>query len=434
MTALMPMEKYLVDSYRFSYPDEAIDVHVDRLHEDARDGLKGQFTVYYDPLEGDPLLLHQARITMPLSQSRATFIKQLERRAVAEPLVSIDFQGIIEQVIYRSQKRWEEGEPLQDLAAVDYQQRSTYLLRPLLLSDAPTVIFGRGGLGKSIVGLACGVSVATGAPIFGQRPVLTGPVLYLDWEWDAETHAARMAAIGNWLKMKIPAGKVFYRRMVASLPSSAASIRKLIAQTGAVLVIVDSMGQARGGEVKEDGPTNDVFRAIRTFGCACLILDHITKNGSNQEGPIGSVYSYNGARLMWRLDGIRLEGSERSVLSLTNTKANGKFQPTQGFELVVQADDDDMPKNISITIRDLRDVPELRPKLGRQAQIVSVLREANRALTIEEIHEELLESEITLSQGAIRTELNRPNAGEIFVSIISEGKAKRWGLKSQPTS
>lgn len=433
MTLLTPLETYLEDAYQFSYADECIDVHVERMHEDSKEGLRAEVTVYLDTLEGDPQLLHQARITLPSSQSRSIFIKQLERRATEEPLVKTDFQGIIEQVSFRTQKRWREGEPLVTLADVNYWDRPTYLVRPLILANSPTVLFGRGGLGKSIMALAMGLSVATGQPIFGQRPQLTGTVLYYDWEWDQETHAARLAALCKWLNISMPRN-IHYRHMVASLPTSAARIRQEIAKHKAVLVIIDSMGLARGGEVKDDGATNAVFAAVRTFGCATFLLDHVTKNATNQEGPIGSVYTLNGARLMWRLDGVRLDGTSKSVLSLVNTKANGKYQPARGFELDVEADDDDRPVFISITSRDLRHVPELRAKLGRQAQLESVLLEAGKSLTVEEIREALLESDITMSIGAIRVELNR--AKDMFVSIKpTDGtKTVRWGLASKDES
>ena len=136
---------------------------------------------------------------------------------------------------------------------------------------------------------------------------------------------------------------------------------------------------------------------------------------------------------MWRLDGVRLDGTDKSVLSLVNTKANGKYQPPRGYELRIEADDDDRPVFISITPRDLRDVPELRAKLGRQEQIGAVLREAGRMITVEEIHEALLESEIRMSHGAIRTELNRGAKAHVFVSIRAidaDSKATRWGLGS----
>ena len=100
----------------------------------------------------------------------------------------------------------------------------------------------------------------------------------------------------------------------------------------------------------------------------------------------------------------------------------------------MESDDDDRPLFISITARDLRDVPELRAKLGRQSQVEAVLGEAGKMLTVEEIREALMESEIKMSTGAVRAELNRGLKNRTFVSvraINADSKATRWGLGSR---
>ena len=433
-----PVTEYTQDTYQFSYQVEGIQVRVERMRGERGD-VFADVTTFYDSLEGALTLIHSARLPMGSDTQRTAFVRELVRRttnaaAPLDALRTVDFDSILEEVCYHTRERHRLDEPLVDLAAVDYNQRPTYLLKGLVLDGAPTLLFGRGGLGKSIVALGVALSLSSGNDFLGVTPTRVCKVLYLDWEWSAEVHAARLAALCAAAGTTPPRGGIYYRHMVSPFVEAAPGIRRDLAETGAELLIIDSMGLARGGEVKEDGATNDVFRALRSFGVASLITDHIAK-GTDAEGPIGSVYSTNGARLLWRLGGVRLDDAENgthTLLSLTNTKTNGRLLPTRGIELHVVSDSDDIPMRIRLSATDPEAHPELRDQLDRRGQICSVLKESGRMMTAEEIRDELLADGIKVTTGEVLAELRRGRM--TFVSKPSPGgeaKFAQWGLRSR---
>lgn len=399
-TALgQPSATYLIDSYRFSWPD--IEFLCDRLHEE-RDGLKCELSVSTSrkPMAG---LLRSGRFNLSSATTRSQW-----QRALEERLPDTDWYAAFEMVCALTTRRWRDGEPVLDLAEVEPYSGVPFLLSPFIVEGAASVLFAEGGTGKSLLALAMCVMIATGDEVIpGVHATRYGPTLYLDWEWDAAVHAERLKAICEGAGIEVPHGVVHYRHEMASIYEAAPTIRRRIAELGVAFVVVDSLGFARGGEPESADLTLKTFSALRTFGVPVLCLDHVAKNATDKKHSFGSVYTTNAARITWRADAIKEEGANKIIVGLTNQKSNGRFQKARGYEITMDIDENDKLTSVRFEATDLRDIPGLTKALPMRDQIAGILKAARKALDVESITQSLVNEGSRWSSDSIRVCLNR---------------------------
>ena len=146
---------------------------------------------------------------------------------------------------------------------VDPSLFDKFLLDPLIAGRGVTVMYGEGGMGKSLLGLAAAFSVASGWPVFGQVPTKVGPVVYFDYEDDSLLHDIRLNALMRGFKYDQLPNPIYHKSLVAKVSSAQAGMRRTIAETGAVLAVLDSIGMGRGGDAHGPEDTIRMFRALR---------------------------------------------------------------------------------------------------------------------------------------------------------------------------
>lgn len=419
-----PEATYLLDRFRFHWPDDDVDIIVDRLHEEKA-GLQCELTITTGSMPA-PGLLREGRFNLSAPVTRGQWEK-----ALTERMPDIDWYAVLEQICTLSIRRWREGEPLIDLASVEPSSELPYLLSPYVIDGGASVIFADGGSGKSLFALALALSIATGEEcVPGAVPLRCGPVLYLDWEWDPESHAERLTALCAALGTTVPAGMIFYRREVSSVIESASAIRQHVAAIGAVAVVVDSLGMARGGEPESADLTIRTFGAFRTFGVPVIAIDHVAKHATDKSQSFGSVYTKNAARIMWRLDSVRDEATGQLGLNLVNTKANRKTQASRGYRVTMEEDTAERLTSVRFESADIRSIPGMAKSLGVKDQIASVLMRG--ALTDEEIVAALANEGITVTEANVRLAAFRHK--DTFVTVIGEDRVRRRGLLSRSVS
>lgn len=429
-----PTATYLVDAFTFEYPVTGIRVDMDRFVEEGRGGLTAE-VVIATTREPHPGLLTRTRLNLLAAQTRGTLAANLARR---EP--DIDWDGLLVQVSELAIRHWRVGDPLVDLEQGGCRPGTKHLLFPYLETGMCNTLFAYGGSGKSFFSLGMGISVASGFPLFGVTPTQTGNVLYLDWEADQYEHTERLHAI------KAGAGitedlrhTIFYRRQTASLGESSHYLRRLVSMHEIRLVIVDSMGPARGGELKDDWKTNAVFDAARSLGVTVLIVDHLPKGGneSDRNRPIGSVQSENRARNLWRLEKVQDEGEDTITVCLVHTKANdGRLQQRRAFKLHYDRGDDGTLLSVRFTRTNSMDVPDFRKRAPHHLQIQSILMEHGRnsghgpAMSVAEIKQEMEADGITISEASVRATLNQYKSLFVQLPSSSSGVPRQWGLRA----
>lgn len=414
----LPDVTYSADCYRFLWKEDGVDMIVDRLSEE-RDGLKCELTVSTSraPLAG---LLREGRFNL----SSATTRSQWEK-ALADRFPDFDWYAALEQVCALTRRRWRDGEPVIDLATVELSAELPYLIHPYMVDGGVTVFFADGGSGKSLFVLALAVSIGTGVEVLpGIMPTRHGPVLYLDWEWDESSHAERLAAICAGVGIEVPKETIFYRHEQASVIESAATIRRRVGELGAVAVMVDSLGMARGGEPESADLTIRTFAAMRSFGVPVGAVDHIAKHATDRTQSFGSVYTKNAARMMWRMDAVKEEGHSQISIGLANTKANRKTQRPRGYQVDMEIDDDERLSTVTFTAVDPNAVPGLTRGLPLHGRMEGILRQ-NGALELQDI---VMALEAEGWQGSVATARMTLNRHKRKFIHLDTGK---WGVKWQ---
>lgn len=269
-------------------------------------------------------VLHVARFNVLSSTSRSSLAKMLEKRTPGMDMDWFDGLEWLCQNVIISEARGEE------INEVGISPRTPpghqYMVEPLIMKGRPALLFGPGGVGKSLLALTCGLSVAVGREIIpGIPPAVHGPVLYLDWETTAEVINDRIQAIAAGHKFK-PEG-MFYRRCVRPLADDAEELSAIVAQKKIVLVIVDSAAYAMGSQGEYGDANESVLRmheALRLIGVTSQIVDHVNKTDARGKGgtasPYGSAYKTNAARISWE---VRKSPSTNGLaINLYHAKSN----------------------------------------------------------------------------------------------------------------
>lgn len=420
-----PDATYLADSYRFNWPDEEIEIVVDRIREDRSDGLRADIIIRSQRQPRPGLLLAPTNVGLSLPAWRNQVAKAMDER---EP--DVDWRGAIEQIVWFTNARWREGETVIDFREYTPGEKPRYLLRPYLEAGNAHVLFAMGGTGKSLFAMAIAVSVASGLPVLGQEPDTTGPVLYLDWEADEATHYYRMMAICRGIGLDAPP-PIHYRRQYASLTESAPDLRRRIAGVGAVLVVHDSFGAARGGEPESADSTIKAFNAARSLNTTNLFIDHVTKAADTADKPFGSVYTHNLARQSWGM--IASDNTADTAIALINHKSNnGRRGARLAYAVHMDNDEDELPWMIKYIPTDITKIRDLAGKSTARDAITAVMRQANHAMPIDELFAAVsldMGSKAPPTESALRALLHKYK--DSFVPVHPDDSRRvLWGLRS----
>lgn len=189
------------------------------------------------------------------------------------------------------------------------------VLAGLIPESYPTVWYGDGGSAKSMLALSLGVAVAGDAKTWLGRAVSTAPVLYADFELDAEEQNRRVRRIVSGAGLPRPPANLVYLPALGYGPATALSAAYTeCEERGVKLMILDSFGPAFSGdsEAARDiiGFFGRVMEPFRALGVAVLLIDHQARQQAGEsyqkKSAFGSVYKTNLARSV-----VQIEASER---------------------------------------------------------------------------------------------------------------------------
>jgi hypothetical protein len=196
-----------------------------------------------------------------------------------------------------------------------------YLLKDLILAAYVTLLYGDGGVAKSLLALALAVAVAGGSGRWLGREVESCPVLYMDFELDAEEQARRVYQLCRGQGLNKPAEGLLYMSALGH-PAREAFTAALEAcnEHGVGLMVVDSLGPALQGDAEAARDVIGFFQKsiepFRAEGIAVLIIDHQSRLQAGQsyqsKGAFGSVFKTNLARSV-----IQAQATERGEGTLT---------------------------------------------------------------------------------------------------------------------
>ena len=311
--------------YALSIADVGTDLYVGRLSM-SRGELSGELSVACSlpAITSTDGHLFRGRVNLSSTRSRSDLAKYLDGRAAGS---GINWRDLLEWFFVRVLESESAGAEVVRIGRRPTQIGPTFRLDPMLPLSKPTILFGDGGVGKSYMAVGIAVSVVSGREVIpGFRP-RTCPVLYLDWETDADDIDARVKAVSAGVDIEPP--ELDYINEAGPLTAHIEELARHVTAAGTGLIIIDSMAGALGA-TSEIGDANEsvvrLFTALRHLNTTVLVIDHISKEGAASESgafkPYGSAYKVNLARSVWELR----QGKEADVdaihLGLYHRKSN----------------------------------------------------------------------------------------------------------------
>lgn len=371
------------NSLSFGWPSQAITLRLSRIRESS-----GETKAEIVASNGKGILTQQS-INLLAGRSRSQLAKELDRK---HHLDSISWETILETVCVRGLLELRKGEPVIVLQPHD-QPNVPFLLNPLIYQKHQTLIYAPGGSCKSYFALYLALLACHGASQNGLS-ALACPVLYLDWELDAETIGTRLTRLYKGhpeLSQYAP----YYRACIHPLHEEVDTIGAEIEEKGIKFLIIDSAIMACGDDMQSTAAPKMLQRALRQLGCGSLVLTHVAKN-TDQKTAYGSVFFQNLCRNQYVLEVVESNDEETRV-TLEHTKHNfGRKQPLAAlsfsfadeachvstFDPHADEGDDDASLPISSRIRNLLD-----DGLPRSAKAIA-----------DDLHEKLSTVKVTLSK------------------------------------
>lgn len=287
--------------YVMTVPELASEFAVERLVR-SRGDLHGELSVScgLPGVRSSDGHLHQARVNLSSTQVRRTVAGYLAERA---NVPEVDWKDLLEDFCARVLRAEREGEPFVTVGRRPPRIDPGMRLEPLLPVGKTTILFGDGGAGKSSLAQAIAVSVASGETVIPGFEPRSAPVLYLDWETDADDVDARIKAIARGAGIsEIP--EIGYRACVGAFVDQTEDVVRIVDEGHVGLVVIDSVEMASASTRGEGSDANEaairLFSALRHLHTTVLAIDHVSKASSESSSgagkPYGSTFKANLAR------------------------------------------------------------------------------------------------------------------------------------------
>ena len=283
-----PTFKPIGNKYLFKWEEEKLEAEVARLHlhQDGRLTCNLTFRTFHPQYE--PHLL-KTSFNLSSSRSRAEVKKHLAIRYHEK----VNWDAILEVLCLTTEAKFEEGEPVQELWVDDSDiPAPEYLINPILLKGVPTLIFGEKGAHKSTLALflmACLTLPWRDNPLGLGVPDHPIPTLLLDWEqeWGIVRYYAKRIRDAAGLA----AFPLLYRHCALPLTRDFDKIQSYIDQHNIEVIIIDSVGAACGGKLKDPDPALEFFTALRALKVTSLLLGQQSKDPEAKKSTPFGCYS-----------------------------------------------------------------------------------------------------------------------------------------------
>ncbi len=186
-----------------------------------------------------------------------------------------------------------------------------FLVPDLIPRYHPTTLYGWGGTAKSLLTLLLGLSVAGGREqFFGRNIAVHGPVLYLDFELDADEQHRRVMQLAAGMEMEVPADLLYTSALGVRTNEAIAFALSVCEEHKVVLVILDSLGPAMVGDMAAAKDIiefhNHYIAPFRKAGATPLLVDHQARQqageGYQSKGAFGSAYKEHLSRSLIQVE------------------------------------------------------------------------------------------------------------------------------------
>jgi len=406
------------DGYRFIWKQHEVEVEFRGLRADSDGDIRCDLIVETQAPAVRSQLYGPVNFNLKSGQTRTNVVNYLAKT------LQLDWASIFDQACRLAVEAHWEGDPMISLKDAVAPSGGQYALAPLLLSDAPTIWFSDGGVGKSLMALWAAIIMASGGELLGDefspQAIKRRRVLYLDWEWDGWEHKRRVQALlgSEWDQVD-----VFYQHCDGPLAELVPTLRRKVLEQGIDYIIVDSVAGACGGEPESSTVAIGYFNALRRLGCGSLSLADVSKASLKDQDPnkpFGSSFWHNMARLTYfvRRYGDEEDGDQAGskpntiVLGFYNKKSNsGPLVRPMGF-LVSFFGDGFAGGRVAIGRNDLTRTDSAAATISLESRIGQVLKEEGPSYTNQIIealgmYDPTFAPPDTKKEATLRTTLNR---------------------------
>ncbi len=360
--------------------DSGIQMRFDHLHEDSKGVITGE--IWVEDTQAQPAFLHHTRTTITSGDMGPKIGKACAGRSYR---TETNWPDLVESARVNVMRRFRRGEPFLDLLEVPMNEGSSFWVNPLCYALQANLLFGPGGVGKSILAMYVAIMSAAGVAESSGFNVEPGNVCLLDYETSPDEATFRFGAMCEGLGIE-DKPNFYYRRCVMPVAQDIARIQEYCQERNITFLIVDSAAPAVGGDTMDTGLTVGYFNALRSLNVTTLTLAHVRKEAPRDASPYGNVFWLNLPRTVWRVDAEDNEDRpDAKHVGLFHVKVNnGPKLKARGVEIKFGKNEDQVdiitiePKALTNTI--------LADNLPYQTNIKNMLL-AYGALTALEIKE-----------------------------------------------
>lgn len=417
----MPNDNLFIDQlstgYQYHYWREGVVIRVERIGRNGHGSLWGELSV---ERPANTPLLTAAKIELLNRKSRLDLGRDIiKSRAPTDEFVN--YELMVEEAVTDAIRKYRAGEPAVLIRDIKVEQKTSYRLYPLIPERQLTIIYGKGGGGKSCLACLFAVMIQDGIPLAHLSPN-PGNVLYLDYEADASTLKSRIDAMRLYFQAGADADTdIRYRRSGLPLVEDFDAVSDIVIKNGIEAVIVDGFGYCISGDTQKEERVLQTVGLMRQLGVTLIVIDHEAKlQEGGSTGPFGSVYKYNAGRSIFHIESEK--DGDILRIGLQHVKMNsGKLLEPLAFELefVNATNDPDRLLEIKTQLIDASTMAAMYDKLARWQRIKDLLLTEGE-MTIKDIASALSDQENT-----IRAEVNR--CKNVFIKTAN----KKWGVKLQ---
>src|SRR5215208_955449 len=245
----------------------------------------------------------------------------MRSRPITKPVAVKDASGLADlPYIGKSTKSTSDEPPA--LKLVRFAGRPAPKAREFVIPDLipryhPTTLYGWGGTAKSLIAVLLAMSVAGGSKKFFDRDVtVNGPVLYVDFELDADEQHRRVTQLAAGLGIEVPEDLLYVSALGVRTHEAIAFALDVCEEHGAVLAVLDSRGPAMVGDMAAAKDViefhNCYIAPFREGGVTPILIDHQARQqageGYQSKGAFGSAYKEHLSRSL-----VQVEAGDRSA-------------------------------------------------------------------------------------------------------------------------
>lgn len=369
--------KRLGNSWHFELSSINLKIKVDNIK--SFNYISGEITFSYLNPIFDKEHIHSSQIAINQlggTNGRLTLMNHLRN---IEPEIR-EWDRILEFVSVTVITGYRQGEQTVNLAETDMPIDKGNLITPIIPYGEPSLMFGEGGSGKSILSLWLANLVTQGVQTDWISAIKKN-VLYIDYETNRSEYLVRNNKLANGMGLDSPSA-IYYRRTQEPMIAIAEIIRAEIQRLDIGFVVVDSAAMACGAEPESAKATTDYYKAIRSFGedVTVLTLAHTTKAETEKKTPFGSAFWTYYARSVWEIKKIDSDKSNQQNIGIYHRKVNNtQLHEPIGYQVQYFSNE------ININGFDITDSTTMNTEIPMIKRIYNYLRETSEQKTIKDI-------------------------------------------------